>query len=133
MRLGDKVMYGKVQGEITGITGDTALVRLEDGQEYPVHTSGLTVVATKEVKATVVGSKFSKKPEDLGKLAKELQLAGISEFTVKNGEVINFKAKESLAEKKAKFREAANKAHEEAMAEADKEAEEEFKNENEEE
>lgn len=127
MKRGDKIIYGKACGEVVSIVDDTAVVKLEDGKEYAVHVDVITM-AEEKPKAVCVAQ--MRKPENLAQLAKDLQLAGVTKLTIENGEVTNFDMKESLQERKDKYRaeiDAKYKAEQEA---ADKKAEKEFNSEN---
>ncbi len=123
MKAGDKVLYGKTHGEVVSIADDTAVVKLEDGKEYAVHTDVLTM-AEEKPKAVCVA--HMRKPENLAQLAKELQLAGVTKLTIENGEVTNFDMKESLQERKDKYRAEIDAKYKTEIDAAEKKAEEEF-------
>lgn len=131
VRIGDKVKYGSVNGEITNIVGDDMVeVRLEDGKEYLLSQDAITTDPENEptIIDTIYAStlrnmrRFLKNMDFLGELAKELRICGVSELHIEDGEITSFKSKESYEEKLAKYRAT-------ALAEAERKAKEEFDNE----
>jgi len=128
LKEGDRIMYGKVSGEVIKPMCEISLVKLEDGKEYSIENEQLTEMESKSFSIQEL-----KNLDSLRIFASDLDKAGVSELTIKNGEIVSFRAKESLEEKKRKRRETILKASEdkikEALEKADKEAEEEFKRE----
>jgi len=105
LRVGQKVKYGQVTGEVTKVMEDTVFVKLEDGKEYSVQASQLAIVNA-GIPKVYTGSDL-KKMAFIESLAKDLLESGVSELTIKSGKVLNFQAKESLEEKIAKYKEEA--------------------------
>jgi len=128
LKEGDRIMYGKVSGEVIKPMCEISLVKLEDGKEYSIENDQLIKMESKSFSIQEL-----KNLDSLRIFASDLDKAGVSELTIKNGEIVSFRAKESLEEKKRKRRETILKASEdkikEALEKADKEAEEEFKRE----
>ena len=127
LQVGDRVMYGTVEGEIVKVIGDMLIVRMQDGQEYPL-TAEQVKRAPRDTESVMPGIMTAlrphlKKPEFLAEMAKEMSKAGVSELSILNGSISKFSAKESLEEIKAKKRA-------EALAKADADAETEFNKQN---
>ena len=124
VKVGDRIVYGTVEGSVKSVMGDMLIVTLQDGQDYPVNADQVKKVSSgagQDLSAVMsVIKPHLKKASFIEELAKEMSKAGISELSILNGSINKFSAKESLEEIKAKKRaEAVEKADAEAQAEFD--------------
>lgn len=117
---GNEVLYGKTKGLVDNIVGEIALVKMEDGKLYSIDIRELVILDESTVKEYSVSD--LKKVDFINRLAKDMQLAGIIDLSIKNGEVKKFNRHESLDEKKKRLRTA-------AIVAADVQAEKEFEKE----
>lgn len=105
--IGDEVMYGKVKGEVTQVMSeDSYLVMLEDGKEYSLTADALSPLTKKGYKRSDL-----KNLDFLKSLAVDLKSAGVSELSIKAGEIVNFSASESLSEKIKKYQDEVRDKH----------------------
>jgi hypothetical protein len=127
--VGDKIKYRSVPGIVKTVLSDMIIVTLEDGKDYSLmHDS-----VTKDGEAIMTPTTFAgvmtairpnlKNMNFLNDLAEEMHKAGVGELSIVNGSIAKFSAKESLAEKLAKYKE-------QALKEAEDKARKEFDIEN---
>lgn len=130
MKIGDKVKYRDLQGEVTNVMGDgMVIVKMPDGKEYPYQMDMLTVEVAprspmdmaKEIAQSL--RPHLKNMNVLNAIAAEMHNAGIAELSIRAGQILGFSAKESLQEKIERYKA-------EALAEAERKANEEFEREN---
>ena len=130
LKVGDKVKYRDLVGEIKSVLDDMVIVRLPDGKDYSlpynaVSIDGDPVVAPSDMRGIMQALRpYLKNMTFLNDLAKAMGDSGIGELHVKGGSIHAFNAKESLDERRARY-------HAEALAEADRKALEDHQRENE--
>ena len=129
LRVGDAIKYREVTGVVKTILDDMIIVTLSDGKDYSLtHNSvtkdGSAVIAPETFASIMTALRPNLKNMNfLNDLALEMHKAGIGELSISNGAIAKFSAKESLAEKLARYKA-------EAMKEAEGKALKEYEIEN---
>jgi hypothetical protein len=125
MKIGDVVKYRDLSGEVKMIMDDMVIVKLPDGKEYSLpydalKIEGAPVVAPNREEALMSALRpLVKNVNFLNDLASLMYEVGVHELHIKAGSIQTFSAKESLEEKKARYKA-------EAIAEAEARAQREF-------
>jgi uncharacterized protein YkvS len=125
MKVGDIVKYRDLSGEVKTIMDDMVIVKLPDGKEYSLpydslKVEGATVVAPSREETLMSSLRpLVKNVNFLNDLAALMSEVGVYELHIKAGSIQAFSAKESLEEKKARYKA-------EAIAEAEARAQREF-------
>jgi hypothetical protein len=128
LKIGDKVKYRDLVGDIVMVMDDMAIVKLPDGKDYSLPYDMLTLDgAAVQAPIDTTGIMRALKPflkniNFLNDLAKVMSESGVNELHIKAGSIQTFTAKESLEEKIAKYKA-------EALAEAERKAREEYERE----
>ena len=128
LQVGDRVKYRDMVGTIKTVMDDMVIVTLPDGKDYSLPTDAITkesvVTNPNDFSGIITALKpYLKNVNFLTEVAKEMNKAGISDLSIRNGAIAAFQAKESLEEKIAKYKV-------DALAEAEKKAKEDYEREN---
>jgi hypothetical protein len=122
-KVNDVVMYRDLEGKVKSVMDNMSIVTLPDGKDYSLPDESLTFVRHGEIVAKEMPTMMAeliphlKNIAFLNELAKVMAQSGISELHIKAGAIQAFSAKESLAERTARYTaeataEAARKAKE---------------------
>ena len=123
IKVGDRVKYRDLVGEVKSVMDDMVIVLLPDNKEYSlpydsVTLDGIAVVAPSDMQGVMTALKpFIKNMNFLNEMAKMMGQSGVDELLIKAGTIQVFKSKESLEERTSRYKA-------EALAEAEKRAKE---------
>jgi hypothetical protein len=129
VKVGDKIKYRDISGEVTKVMEDMVIVKLQDNKEYSLPYCAVTidgdeVVAPSNMQGVMSALKpYVKNMNFLNDMAKMMGQIGVDELHIKSGTIQSFKSKESLDEKIARYKaEALIEAEKRAREEHDKES-----------
>jgi hypothetical protein len=127
LKIGDKVKYHDLHGEVTSVMDDMILVKGQDGKEYSLPHHSVTVespAVTGDFSGIIAALKPHLKDINfLNGLARTMSENGINELHIRGGAIHQFSAKESLAERVTRYKK-------EALETAEKKAQEDHAKEN---